>query len=126
MNQKQTTTRTGAEGREAPAMLPLVDIYEDEAGITVLADLPGVARDKLDLKVEGDTLTIAGEVAVDTPQAMDASYAEVNVPRYRRVFTMSRDLAADRIEASLRDGVLKLRIPKQTHAQPRRIEVSVA
>jgi HSP20 family protein len=50
----------------------------------------------------------------------------VHVPRFRRTFTLSRELDAGRIEASLKDGVLTLRIPKQAHAQPRRIEVSAA
>jgi HSP20 family molecular chaperone IbpA len=61
-----------------------------------------------------------------TPQALEATYAEVRVPRYQRTFTLSRELDAGRIEASLKDGVLKLRIPKQEEAQPRRITVNVA
>lgn len=122
MNQTQSN-RNGADGAPGPALLPRVDVFEDESGITLLADLPGVPRDKLNLKIDGETLTIEGDVAFETPEQMQASYAEVQLPRYRRVFTMSRDLAADRIEASLKDGVLNLRIPKQEHAQPRRIEV---
>jgi HSP20 family molecular chaperone IbpA len=103
---------------------PLVDVFEDEAGITLLADMPGVPRDKLELKVEGDELLIEGNVQPLTPENLEALYAEVRVPRYRRSFTLSRELDSARIDASLKDGVLTLRIPKQAHAQPRRITVT--
>ena len=95
-------------------------------GITLLADLPGVPKDQLELKVEGDTLLIEGTVSTPTPQQMEAVYVEVRVPRYRRAFTLSRELDTERIEANLADGVLTLRIPKKAQAQPRRISVQVA
>ena len=60
-----------------------------------------------------------------TPETLEPVYAEVRLPRYRRSFTLSRELDASRIEANLKDGVLTLRIPKQAHAQPRRISVKV-
>ena len=111
--------------QEARAMLPRVDVLEDDTGITLLADLPGVPKDQLELKVDGDTLLIEGTVTPQTPERLEPVYAEVRVPRYRRVFTLSRELDAGRIEANLKDGVLNLRIPKQEHAQPRRISVQV-
>ena len=80
-------------------------------------------RDKLELKVEGDTLLVEGTVTAPMPQQLQSVYAEIRVPRYRRSFTLSRELDANRIEANLKDGVLSLRIPKQEHARPRRIEV---
>ena len=104
-------------------MIPRVDVFEDDAGITLLADLPGVPKDRLELKVEADTLLIEGQVVPSTPEGLEAVYAEVRVPRYRRTFTLSRELDTSKVNASLKDGVLTLRIPKQAHAQPRRIEV---
>jgi HSP20 family protein len=106
-------------------MLPLVDVVEDTSGITLMADLPGVSNDKLTVRVDGDTLLIEGELAVEMPQGMEATYAEIQVPRFRRVFTLSRDLDTSKPDAQLKDGVLKLRIPKAEHAQPRKIEVKV-
>ncbi len=106
------------------AVLPDVDVFEDDSGITLLADMPGVPKDQLDIKVEGDTLLIEGQVQAVTPDGLEAVYAEVRVPRYRRSFTLSRELDASQIDASLKDGVLNLRIPKQAHAQPRRITVN--
>lgn len=105
---------------------PAVDVFEDASGITLLADMPGVPREQLELKVEGDALQIEGSVQPRTPEGLEAVYAELRVPRYRRSFTLSRELDTARIEAVLRDGVLSLRIPKQAHAQPRRIAVSAA
>jgi HSP20 family protein len=104
-------------------MVPRVDVLEDEAGITLLADLPGVPKDRLELKVDGDTLLVEGTVTAPMPQQLQSVYAEIRVPRYRRSFTLSRELDTGRIEANLKDGVLNLRIPKQEHARPRRIEV---
>ena len=99
-------------------------MFEDGSGITLLADMPGVPREQLELKVEGETLLIEGAVQPRTPEGLEALYAEVRVPRYRRSFTLSRELDTTRIEANLKDGVLTLRIPKQAHAQPRRIAVT--
>jgi HSP20 family protein len=129
--QVQTTTQnepaTAREERrgDQPTMLPRVDVLEDEGGITVLADLPGVPKDQLELKIEGDTLLIEGAVAQPMPDRIEPLYVEVRVPRYRRAFTLSRELDSTRIDANLKDGVLSLRIPKQAHAQPRRIQVQV-
>ena len=122
-NKQVTRSGTGAEQEQQRAVLPAVDVFEDASGITLLADMPGVPRDQLELKVEGDALSIEGSVRTLTPEGLEAVYAELRVPRYRRTFTLSRELDASRIDASLKDGVLTLRIPKQTFAQPRRIEV---
>ena len=99
---------------------------EDSTGITLYADLPGVPRDKLSLRVDGDTLAIEAELALAVPQGMEASHAEVNLARYRRAFTLSKELDADKVSAELSQGVLRVRIPKAEHAQPRKIAVSVA
>jgi len=119
MTDKQIATRT----QSTPAMIPNVDVVEDDAGITISADLPGVPKDKLLLRIEGESLQIEGELVSDAPEGMEAIYAEVRVPRYRRAFTLSRELDTEKINASMKDGVLNLRIPKAEHAQPRRIEV---
>ena len=117
------TARASGTASDTRFVVPRVDVLEDDSGITLLADLPGVPRESLELKVEGDTLLVEGVVATPMPQQLQSVYAEVRVPRYRRTFTLSRELDASRIEANLKDGVLNLRIPKQEHARPRRIEV---
>lgn len=112
--------------REEAALLPPVDVIEDVSGITLYADLPGMPKDRLSLQVESDTLTIEGELALDLPEGMEATHAEVSLPRFRRVFTLSKELDSDKISAQFNNGVLKLRIPKAAHAQPRKIAIQVA
>ncbi|MDP9044794.1 MAG: Hsp20/alpha crystallin family protein [Pseudomonadota bacterium] len=115
--------RPDAESDNTRSVLPPVDVFENESSITLMADMPGVPKDKLELKVEGDTLLIEGSAQPTTPEGLEPIWAEVRVPRYRRSFTLSRELDTTRIEASLKDGVLTLKIPKHAHAQARRIEV---
>ena len=118
-----TRTATQSERASDAAMMPPVDVIEDGTGITLYADLPGVPKDKLHRHVEGDKLSIEGEIALSVPEGMAPSYAEVNLSRYRRVFTLSKELDPAKVSAELNNGVLTLRIPKAEHAQPRRIEV---
>lgn len=109
----------------ATVLVPSVDIYEDETGFTLVADLPGVSKERLGVKVNGDNLLIEGEVSVPSPQGMELLYAEIPASSYQRSFTLSRELDAAKIEANLKDGVLKLRIPKAEEARPRRIDIKV-
>jgi HSP20 family protein len=118
-NKEAKTTATEA------ALVPPVDVIEDANGITLYADLPGVPKDKLSLHVEADTLTIEGEVSLDLAADVESTHAEVSLPRYRRVFSLSKELDSEKVVAEFNHGVLKLRIPKAEHAQPRRIEVRV-
>lgn len=120
-----TTNERESTARDQAALLPPVDVIEDPTGITLIADLPGVPREALNLRVEADTLTIEGTLSLPLPEGMQPSHVEVQLPRYRRVFTLSRELNPDRIEAELRHGVLRLRIPKADHAQPRKVQIRV-
>lgn len=122
----QDSTRDPERDPENVAwLLPPVDIYEDETGFTLTADLPGVSKERLGVKVNGDNLLIEGGVSVPAPQDMELLYAEILASNYRRSFTLSRELDASKIEANLKDGVLKLRIPKAEEARPRKIEIKV-
>ena len=112
--------------RTEPALLPPVDVIEDSTGITLYADLPGVPKDRLQLRVEGDQLSIEAETVLPVPQGMDATHVEVGLSRYRRAFTLSKELDAEKVSAEMSHGVLRVRIPKAAHAPPRRIAVQVA
>jgi HSP20 family molecular chaperone IbpA len=125
MSNQELTQTAGKDGRPEPALLPPVDVVEDSTGITLYADLPGVPKDRLNVRVEGETLLIDAEIVLALPQAMQASHAEVQRTHYRRAFTLSRELNPDKVAADLSQGVLRLRIPKAEHAQPRHIEVQV-
>ncbi|MDF2466201.1 MAG: heat-shock protein [Ramlibacter sp.] len=125
-DRREPQTRSGdGQDRDRPFVVPPVDVYEDEAGITLLADLPGVSRDRLGVRVDGESLVLEATASTAQPEGMQLVYGEAQVPSYRREFTLSRELDASRIEASLKDGVLRLAIPKLEEAKPRRIEVRV-
>ena len=125
MNDTKVTRKEDAERADVPTMLPAVDVVEDAGGITLYADLPGVPKDKLNLRVDADALSIEGEVALPVPADMEASHVEVELPRYQRTFTLGKELDSEKIRAEFQNGVLKLSIPKVEHAKPRRIEVRV-
>lgn len=125
MSQSNLMKQEKEVGREVAALLPPVDVIEDADGITLYADLPGVPKDRLSIRVEADTLTIEGDINLFTTQGMEATHAEVQLPRYRRAFTLGTELNSEKVDAEFRQGVLKLRIPKAEHAKPRKIEVQV-
>ncbi len=113
----------GAQPSEDFALVPAVDVTENANGITLVADLPGVPKDRLEIKVDADTLIVEAEIALPTPEQMSAQHAEVQVTRYRRLFALSKELDADKIDAEFKDGVLTLHIPKAENAKPRRVTV---
>ena len=128
-NSVQTTSsRTpAADARQEPAqqryVVPPVDVFENDAAITLLADLPGVPRDQLHVRVDGANLVLEATAVTAGPDNMQLVYGEAQCPAYRRQFTLSRELDTSRIEAQLRDGVLRLTIPKAEEARPRRIQI---
>jgi HSP20 family protein len=123
VQKQQDKQQPQQQQQQQPFVVPPVDVFEDESGITLLADMPGVARDGLNVRVDGDTLLIEATAATAGPAAMELVYGEAQVPSYRRQFTLSRELDTARIDAQLKDGVLRLAIPKTEAAKPKRIEV---
>lgn len=111
---------------EEGALSPMVDVLEDTTGITLFADLPGVKKDKLSVRVEADTLAIEGEIALPWVKDLQATHVEVPVPRFSRSFTLGKELDREKVSAEFKQGVLKLHIPKVEHVKPRKIEISVA
>lgn len=108
------------------AIRAAVDIYEDGEGINLVADMPGVSKDRLNVRVDGDTLLLEGDVQFDLPEQASALYADVRSSTYRRSFVLSRELDTDKIQANLKDGVLTVRIPKRASLRPRKIEVQAS
>jgi HSP20 family molecular chaperone IbpA len=124
MDQKNLQ-REGDETRKITPLVPAVDIWEDADGILLHADLPGVSKESLSVGIDGETLTIEGNVALGESAKLRDVYAEIRVARYRRSFVLGRDLDTEKISANMRNGVLQLRIPKREAAKPRRIPVQV-
>lgn len=122
MNEETAVARE-AQAAELAALMPPVDVIEDATGITLYADLPGVPKEKLNIEVDGETLILEGQMDMRMPDGMEATHAEVAVPRFRRVFTLSKELDTGKLRAELKNGVLRLHIQKADHAKPRRIQV---
>jgi HSP20 family molecular chaperone IbpA len=120
---------TAAQKREPvdrssePAIRPPVNVYETGEGIVLQADMPGVSKERLELRVDGNNLYVEGRMEFDVQDRMEALWADVRSALYRRTFTLGSELEPDKIEANLKDGVLTVRIPKRAELRPRRIEV---
>ncbi|HVS77625.1 MAG TPA: Hsp20/alpha crystallin family protein [Steroidobacteraceae bacterium] len=119
------TSAQRAQSAEAP-IRPPVDIWEDKDGITLCADMPGVSKDRLNLRIDGNNLIVEGQVQLELAENAEALYADVRSGLYRRSFSLSGELETGKIEASLKDGVLTVRIPKRAELRPRKIEVQAS
>lgn len=117
---------TTSERRTAGVLRPPVDVIEDAQGITLMADMPGVSKDSLNLRLDAQSLTIEGAMSLQLPPQLDSRYAEIRHQHYERTFALSRELDGDKATAELTHGVLKVRIPKTAQATPRKIPVNVA
>lgn len=126
MTDSNVTKKEQSPRHDGGTMLPPVDVVEDASGITLYADMPGVPKDKLNVRIEAESLTIEGEVALLLAKGIEASHAEVQLPRYQRTFALGQELDREKVAAEFKQGVLKLHIPKAEHAKPRKIEVKVA
>ena len=105
------------------AMQPPVDIFEDPHGIMVVAEMPGVSKERLNVQADRNSLTIEGEAVIDIPKEMEPIHADVHYTRYSRSFVLSAELDSEAIDAKLKDGVLTIRIPKRREFRPRKVEV---
>jgi HSP20 family protein len=124
---RHASTSTDSQRHAAASesvLRPPVDIFETGEGITLHADMPGVAKDRLNLRIEGNSLLIEGTIGVAPQEQMTALHADVRSTVYRRSFTLSNELETQKIEATLKDGELTVRIPKRAELRPRKIEIT--
>ncbi len=114
----------GAERtRDRPVYLPRVDIVETGDALEVLADMPGVTRDSVEVTLEQRVLTVRGRADVSLPEGLAPLHLEYEPGDYERSFTLSDAVDPSGIEARVRAGVLHLRLPKAGPARRQRIEV---
>ena|SRR5438067_2370880 len=102
---------------------PPTHIFEDDEGITLQMDVPGASKERLSLQVNRARLDVEAEVRIEMPENIEAVHADLRSTRYQRTFALSSELETDKVDASLKDGVLTLRIPKRAELRPRKIEV---
>ena len=120
----QRPTMTESTRHHERYVAPPVDIYETRDGLVVLADLPGVAKDALEVRIDTHVLTIRGHARHMVPGEL--TYREYELVNFFRQFELSDKVDQGRITADLQCGVLTLNLPKAEEAKPRQIEVRVA
>lgn len=128
--QTQDTVKEEAvqEGNAEPThtrktYIPRVNIYEGNEDIVVVADMPGVDENSIDITLEKNVLTIHGEVEPIAPDNYTLSYAEYGIGDYHRTFTLSNAIDQENIQATVSNGVLNLRLPKTQNTKARKILV---
>ena len=121
--ESRTGSRIPEQTRPGPVYSPTVDIFEHEAAITVLADMPGVKAEDLEIDLRENVLTLTGRVS--SPEVAGQSYVlrEYETGTYFRQFTLGSAIEQAKIDAKLADGVLRLELPKAERARPRQIAV---
>ena len=108
---------------EGPSFLPAVDIYETDEGAVLVADLPGCDETTVDISIEDRELTLRGRVKAPEFEGLELTNAEYRVGDFERTFTVSELIDTSRIEATVRDGVLRLTLPKAEVAKPKKIQI---
>lgn len=107
----------------ARAFVPTTDIFEAEEALTVILEMPGVAKENVEISVESGVLSVVGRVDFSKYEGMQPVYTEYNVGNYRRSFSLSNKIDQGRIAAEINDGVLTVTLPKAEEAKPRRIAI---
>ncbi|SRR5579883_2255807 len=121
---KQEVLEPGAEQtRNQKLFVPKTDIYESKDHLLLLAEMPGVSQDNIDVTLEQNVLTIYGRVDAPEFEGYSPAYTEYGIGDYRRVFALSNEIDREGIQASVKNGVLKLVLPKSREVLPKKITV---
>ena len=120
---KQEVAGAAEQTRPGPVFIPAVDIFENENAITLLADMPGVAPDDINIDVRENTLTLTGEIKPFEEGEETDILVEYDIGQYYRQFTLPELVDQEKIDAQLTDGVLTLALPKAEAAKPKKIEI---
>lgn len=125
VQEKQELKTQGESTRNLPTYIPLVDIYESAEALVLLADMPGVDRENISIDVRDNQLTIQGTVIIEGENERPL-LREYGVGDFYRQFSLGKSIDQSKIEASMKDGVLMVKLPKADVAKPRKIEVKTA
>jgi len=123
IQQKQEVQQPGEPTKPEKQYVPAVDIFETAEAVNVLAEMPGVAKEGVEIELENETLTIRGTVASENRGGETVLLSEFEPGNYLRKFTVAETIDQEKIQATMADGVLTLVLPKIAPAKPRRIEV---
>jgi HSP20 family protein len=125
VQEKQMVTQDSETTKPDRYFVPAVDIFEDDEKVTVVAEMPGVKNTGVDVALEDDVLTIRGE---RMPEKVEGRVLlqEYESGSYQRRFTVAETIDQDKIHATMRDGLLRVELPKSAPAKPRKIKVEAA
>ncbi len=123
--EKKEVKRAGEETRPGPVFIPAVDILENQNEIMILADMPGVDGQDVDIDLRDDVLTIRGTVSPVEDEKEASVYREFNWGDYFRQFTLAEVIDQEKIAAKMDNGILRLTLPKKEEVKPKKIQVSV-
>jgi len=123
IQQRQEVRQAGEPTKPEKQYVPAVDIFETAEAVNVLAEMPGVAKEGVEIELENETLTIRGVMAPCTCEGEAVLLQEFEPGHYLRKFTVAETIDQEKIQATMADGVLTLVLPKVAPAKPRRIEV---
>ena len=125
LREKRSSMETEST-RDRNVYVPRVDIMETNDAILLIADMPGVDKKSVNIALEKNILTIMGIIEPEHYKDYRIAFAEYNIGDYQRSFAISNVIDQDKIEASVKNGVLRLTLPKAEPARPKRIEVKAA
>ncbi len=111
---------------EAMELTPFTDLYENENGAVLYIDMPGVSTDNLDININQNVLSVTGAVNLHTDENLQPTYMDLHSGVYSRQFTLGSELDTANIDATLKDGVLTLKIPRSEQHKPRKIKIKAA
>ena len=124
--QEVTATEGTERTRDTRVFAPRADIYETDKQIVVVVDVPGADEGSIDINLEKNILTINALVEPNFPENYHLAFAEYEIGDYQRSFRLSNEIDREKIEATVKDGVLRLYLPKAAAAQARKINVKSA
>jgi HSP20 family molecular chaperone IbpA len=125
LQKQESATPQGTERIQARKVyVPLVDIVETKDALVLVSDMPGVHQAGVDVVIEKNLLTIKGRVDEPVPEGFKLSYDEYGIGDYERTFTLPNEIDRDAVQATMKDGVLKLTLPKVKEAAARKVAVT--
>lgn len=120
---KEVVSNDSEQTRSRKQYSPRTDIFESNDQLVLLADMPGVKQEGIDITLEQNILTIHGKVQAPNFPGYTLAYSEYGVGDFERVFALSNEIDRDGIQATVKNGVLKLILPKSKASMPRKITV---
>ena len=121
---KQEVKSATEQTTPGPVFSPVVDIFEDDQALTIVADMPGVPSENVSIDLQNDVLTLTGIPSVSVPEKEESLMQEFETGKYFRQFTLSEVIDQAHIKATLNQGVLRVILPKVGPAKPRKVQIT--